>query len=802
MNLFFITVFLFFTSQNPVQSVNRGSSLLSQEPDSLQVAEKVYLHIDRDIYNSGDDIWFKAYVINASTNKLSPNTNNLHADLISPDGFLKQSRTVRIENGIGKGDFTLSDTIPSGRYHIRAYTNYMRNYGNEFFFDKEIIVINPSDSGNGLSDSVKYVENKIFINFYPEGGSLVEGVSSIIAFKATDAAGRGCNITGRVISSSGEKVADLQTLHSGMGLFDLKPLAGLKYFVIFKGDDGIEYRADVPASFDSGLTLHLFVTQDYKILVKVSTNEKTLPFLTGREIRLSLSSRNLITKTTKIRINSFTNNYLIPLSDFPDGIIRVTLTSEDGFPVCERLVYLQKGENTYINISADKQEYRTRERVTMNITFPGDSITGQKAFLSLSASETKEEGDSVLFSTSIASWFLLESDVRGPVEDPSSYFDQSNEKRLEDLDLLLLTQGWRDFQWKYDTGQIYKHEIGFTVSGKVRKNSGNKPFPKAKINLALLDNRASSFFTTLADSAGIFRAEKLDIYGPARIIASVAGKNEKLTGWLYLDSAIYKPPEIYLLPLETIALRPTDYSGLKQKALNNFADRKRYKLSDTISIDEVYVTAKKPVTATEAKVQSSRLVYGKPDKEFLLTPSLQNYTSMTQVLNGRIPGVEVHEENMTLTIRGQNPLALRDGIPASIPEILMIPPSAVDRVDILYWSSPYGSQGANGIINVITRIGDFNYEALEMTHSRSIMINGFDIPRIYYAPAYVTSVSTGLTPDHRSSIHWEPDIITSVGESVPVKFYNSDQTITIQVVVEGITSTGIPLYARMKYKVN
>src|SRR5512147_446098 len=76
----------------------------------LQIAEKVYLHIDREIYNCGDDIWFKAYVIDALNNKPSPNTNNLHVELISPESIIVQSRIVRIENGTGHGDFKLTDS--------------------------------------------------------------------------------------------------------------------------------------------------------------------------------------------------------------------------------------------------------------------------------------------------------------------------------------------------------------------------------------------------------------------------------------------------------------------------------------------------------------------------------------------------------------------------------------------------------------------------------------------------------------------------------------------------------------------
>ena len=119
------------------------------------VAEKVYLHIDRVLFNSGDDIWFKAYVIDPSSNRLSVNTNKLYVELIASDSKIIQRRTVRIENGTGHGDFHLHDSIPSGKYRIRAYTNFMRNYDEQFFFLKEIIVVSPYDEVQGLNKPSK-----------------------------------------------------------------------------------------------------------------------------------------------------------------------------------------------------------------------------------------------------------------------------------------------------------------------------------------------------------------------------------------------------------------------------------------------------------------------------------------------------------------------------------------------------------------------------------------------------------------------------------------------------------------------
>src|ERR1035437_6511578 len=104
--------------------------------------EKVYLHLDRPYYSAGEDIWIKAYLVNAVTNELSDSSNNLNVELFSPGSKIIKRLILRLDNGVGAGDFHLGDSIVSGNYLIRAYTNWMRNFGDIFFFKQEIVVEN------------------------------------------------------------------------------------------------------------------------------------------------------------------------------------------------------------------------------------------------------------------------------------------------------------------------------------------------------------------------------------------------------------------------------------------------------------------------------------------------------------------------------------------------------------------------------------------------------------------------------------------------------------------------------------
>jgi hypothetical protein len=288
--------------------------------------EKVYLHVDRDSYFAGEDIWFKAYLIDALDRLLTDHSNSLHVELISPSLKIISNRIIRLEGGLGNGDFKLPIDIRSGRYTLRAYTNYMRNYGDQLFFNKEIAVINSADSSK-THDRVKYVENKIQVSFFPEGGSLIDNVSSIVAFKATNYLEKGCDVSGKIFSSGGELITTFKSTHLGMGTFFLRPSHGLSYYSIVRGADSIDIRTELPKSFSTGVTFSASINQNNELLIITKTNSESLALLSDRDLLLSFSVRKEGIKTVPLKIKSPVTSFVIPTDDLPDGIIMLTLST-------------------------------------------------------------------------------------------------------------------------------------------------------------------------------------------------------------------------------------------------------------------------------------------------------------------------------------------------------------------------------------------------------------------------------------------------------------------------------------------
>ena len=773
--------------------------------DSLQVIEKVFIHTDRTFYYPADDIWFKAYLIDAQNSLLSFYSSNLHVELISPGSKIIDSRVIKLEDGLGNGDFHLPGNIISGTYQLRAYTNSMRNFGDQLFFTKEILVINSSDKTDNLQN-LKGVSNKIEIKFFPEGGSLVDDVTALVAFKATDVSGEGCNVSGVVYSSNGDSITEFKSTHLGMGSFFLKPKQATTYFAVVRNNDGLVNTSWIPKSMSGGVSLSISKDQNNDFLIAIRTNSLTFPSLKESDLLLILSVRKTILKTVSFKIKSLSNSFIIPAGDLPDGVIVATLTNSEGLPVCERLMFLQKNNNIRINVNADKTEYRPRDSVTLKIHLSSDSGFKDQTFLSLSAAESNPSDSKYV--TSIISWFLLESDIHGHVEEPSCYFDASNPDRFKHLDLLLLTQGWRDFEWKYK-GQDFQAENGFTVSGRVRRTIVDKPLENSMVNFGIFQSESSILINVPTDQSGKFSIGGIDFSGDARLIATATSKKEKMQGILILDSMTYKPPEATNTFSSTM-LKEENVDILKLKDEHKKTIRKLYRLSDTINLDEVKVIASKTLNSQEIKIQNTRF-YGIPDKEIIITREMESFSNAFEVLRGRVAGLSIsgNPPYYKIVIHGigslsseTTPLVIIDGVVSSVQELSSIPVGFIDRIDVLKSSTNttfFGMRGSNGIISVITKTGDRFLEYQQFNFSANIKISGYDEPRIFYSPSHSNDSILFYNPDLRTTLFWKPDIVLKGKEDHMFKYFNADNPSLIRVEVQGITKDGIPVTGRTEY---
>ena len=800
---------------NLILSGNNTNSPYYSTEDSIKIIEKVYLHVDRDMYSPGDNIWFKGYLIDATNRLLTNHSQNLHVELISTDFKIIDSRIVKLEEGLGNGDFQLPKIMKSGQYSLRAYTNYMRNFGDQLFFIKPITIINSSTSGKDFPDSTTIARNKLEVSFFPEAGSLIENVPSVVGFKAVNASGGSSNVSGEVYSSTGELVTTFKSVHKGMGRFTITPVLGLDYYAIVKNLASDEVKSELPKCIPTGLVLNISKSQTNELVVIVRTNQKTLPLFSDNDLSLTFSAHNIVYKAFNFKIKSLNDYLILPTDDLPDGIIALTLSDPGNKPLCERLVYIQNNEDLKINLETNKTIYKQRDSVSVKISMSDNYALAPEAYASLSATESTSTYSSSQFPSTISSWFLLESDVHGPVEEPSYYFDTSNPDRLKDLDLLLLTQGWRDFEWKYKN-MSYLPEYGFSISGRVRKKLVDIPLINSTVTVCLFDNGKPLITAVSTDSSGRFILKGIDITGDARLIATAAGEKDRLEGWVLLDSSKY------------IFAMMNDYKGQSRVSPNSeiidqsllpdsdqliksyiqyteikTSLKKKYRLTDTINVGEVTIIARRKDLPVSAAARTRLYLYGEPDKELLITPDLEKYGSVIKLMGAR--------RNFFGEI--YRPIFVIDGMKVPFEVFRSVPTTMVDRIDILNTQASISVFGANtewvhqqlkpadGVISITTRRnGPLNSNA-KVYYTAKAKFSGYNEPRIFYSPKHHSTLGADFKPDLRTTLFWEPNVKLENGKDLIMNFYNSDNSSTIRLFVEGITTTGIPITGKAEYEV-
>lgn len=766
--------------------------------------EKTYLHTDRNYYSTGEDVWFTAYLVNGKSTSLTSTSNNLYVELISPASEIVDRKVIRMDQGIGNGDFKLKDSIPSGWYKLRAYTNWMRNFEDQFVFQKEIYLSNtlPLKSLSKVAGKKQVVVNETAgvilnesIQFFPEGGSLVNDVMSIVAFKAEDQRGDGSKISGKLVSGTGETISSFESTDLGMGIFTVKPLAGVKYHVETIFANGKKINTDLPDALTKGMSMHVS-TDSLNIKATISINDPMFVELQNKELGIAVKHGGNTFYAGSIKVNKAQISLSIPLNDLPQGVAGITLTDDQGRPYCERLIYVP-GSIVNLTIIPDKAIYKPKERVNLTVKASDQLGNPVQTYLSLSAVDAIVPNNE----SNIASYLLLESEIKGKIQDPDRYFDPKNANRLKQLDLLLMAQGWRDYLWKRvadsKTVMSFMPEPGITLSGKVRQKVGSKPMPDMNITLmgnGLIGNKI--YMTkTLVD--GRYFLDGLNWFGNQVIKLSSEDDKGKKGGWLLLDSLFKNPMNVNLLSGPT--------KGIPNLALFNselgsrMVSRRIANLNDTISLKEVVIDGgdKKTVRLRDEVL----MTFGYPDLVYNITPADYDYKGLEHFLLTKVPGAV----SLSDTTEG---IAFMAAGKKTAPRLIVNKREDVfERLD--YYNLPMdqinqivvrhlirNGGGDAYVINLDlkeTAFGNANLNILNAT------LPGYYQARAFYIPNYEDK--TGLKKDLRTTIFWAPLLKTNAQGIATVSFLNADPKATINIQTEGLSNQGVPIVGSAKYQV-
>ncbi|MDB5116930.1 MAG: hypothetical protein JWQ79_2422, partial [Mucilaginibacter sp.] len=794
--------------------------------------EKVHIQFDKPYYSLGDTIWMKAYVVNAA-NELSATSKMLYVDLINNKDSIKTSMRLPLTHGLGWSALTLNDTLlQAGSYHIRAYSSIMRNAGEGYYFNKAIKIGNalpPNTTSTTVVSKTKAVSHinnaqaipakddpdNISVQFFPEGGDLVTGLSSKIALKATGPDGLSRAISGYVVDKNNRQVIMFQSEHRGMGAFMLQPDMDNTYTAVIKLADGNEKRIQLPKAQDQGYTMQVS-QNDQDIIVNIQASNS---LLNSGEIALIAQANNTILYTGTKELARTDFIAVIPKNRFPEGIVQLTLFNPTYKPVAERLVFI-RNNNKHLNIKLipNKKEYAQRGRVDLNIEVTDQDNKPVVGSFSLAVTDESKVPYTEASERTIFSDLLLTADLKGYVEEPNYYFTNTDADKDRQLDNLLLTQGWRRFLWADMVNNNYpvaslKAEKNSSISGQVLTAKG-KPEPGAKVSL-LVNYGNGVILDTLTDNEGRFN---FAFPFAAGTTYNAAVTNAKKTPDLKIvfDKPFTQPVTLKDLPLE----QPDN------NAFNTFIDysQQRYdeiKKYSGILLKEVKITAYQKSEQIKAiATQHSSNLAGPGNADVVFTFVDLASASPGQLgfwLDGRVPGVRI-VVNPQLPSNwlpfsniasgpGAQPQAMTliiDGLEMDSTMYSNISLGEISSIEFLRGSgaaSLYGMHGAKGVVIITTKKGDVDYDAYIDERYRNgstkpkglkkeVFQDGYVLRRQFYSPNYDNPATQTQIADLRTTVYWNPTIVTDEHGKATVDFFNADGKGNYRVTVEGLNKDG------------
>jgi len=857
--------------------------------------EKIYLHMDKPYYSLGDTIWFKGYLLVGSRHQLSALSGSMYVDLINEGDSVVTSLKLPVTSGMVVGDFALNDELREGNYRVRAYTQWMRNAGEDYFFDKTITVgsaysdnviskasykygntskgeltatLNYTDEkGKPLADNdVRYqiiiAKNVVYtkgsktdaqgnmqvgisneakidltgayirtvfqnsekktitrdfpikaalsqtdVQFFPEGGSLVDGVAARVAFKAVGVDGLGAKVTGKVYDQSNAEVADISATHAGMGNFSLKPDAGKTYTAKLNFADGTTQSIALPKVADDGFVLGVYQPNADSILIRISASAKQLQ--AHPTVNLVAQTGGETIFADGVKIDRPITSVWLEKKAFPAGIAQFTIFSAAGEPLNERIAFLRGADQLQLALKSAKASYKGKERVELQMDVKdskGKSTIGNFSVAVIDESKVPvdESAESTIFSN-----VLLSSDLKGYIEKPNYYFTAVNDAVNQDLDNLMMTQGYRRFTWKQVTDNataptqpLFAAEkgLGLRLSGRVITLTGNKPVPNANIALASL---TTSFLRqTVADANGRFAFDGIFLTDSIRF-AMQARNGKSANVKLILDSI----PRMRVNSNKNIGDITTDINGTLKVFIENGKKQddiyEKTGLFDKVQrLREVRIGAKR--TGQNPKIAPQgmfRIPEGAADQTLNMVDP-ESCPTLRMCLQRKMPAgtrFETKDGRDVITdLRGTTLTFYMNGrrIDQADEELEIldgaVDPTDIARIDVVRTNQALinmlGSSGA-GAIMIITKTAYGNRKTYEPS-----MVNlkpkGFNKVRDFYSPRYDKPDANLKMPDLRTTVYWNPAVKTDVTGKASFNFFNADGPGSYKVIVEGINADG------------
>jgi hypothetical protein len=753
--------------------------------------EKLFVHTDKEFYLAGEICWFKLYNVDASFHHPLDISKVAYLEWLDKNNKPVLQAKVGLRRGHGDGSLYLPMTLRSGNYKLRAYTNWMKNYGADWFFEKTITVVNARKSAE-----VPVAEPALQYDLvlFPEGGNLVENMACKIAFRATDQYGHGVECTGMVTEDDEDTITRFQPLRFGIGSFVLTPRPGHRYRSTIRLADGTAISKLLPVAYKEGTVMHVSREGNDRIRVDVqSTVTSGSP--ADSKIYLIAHTRQSVKLAEAAIIREGKASFLIGRSSLGEGISHLTVFNMAKQPVCERLVFTYPSHRLKMTMNTDQDSYATRKKINLQVSSAGADDKAPMADCSLSVYRL----DSLqgMPAAHIESYLWLSSDLKGKIESPDYYFDHPEDE--EAMDNLMISHGWRRFRWDEvlhpanPSFEFPPEYNGAIISGRI-VDARTGATAKGMQGYFSVPGTRTQFSSAICDETGRVKFEMKDFYGSREVIVQT---NPLIDSPFRVDitpAFLESYTDVSLPPF----IPPLGYSetlmdkSVAMQALNRYAGEKLKAFHFPAAAD-------------------TSVFYYKPDYTYPLD-DYTRFTTMEEVMREYVVLMLVKRNRShfhlplfnlsTNEFFDVDPLILVDGVPVfNIDKLMVLDPLKIRKLDMLHRRYFLGGTDYSGIMNWITYKGDLGGYILD-PNATVLDYEGLELQREFYSPSYETEEkATSHLPDFRNVLYWSPVIPMDAQGKGALSFYSSDIPGHYVAVLEGLAPDGTAVSSFLRFEV-
>lgn len=658
----------------------------------------------------------------------------------------------------------------------------------------------PDKKDNTNTFSLKQAAPGRDVQFFPEGGNLIADIPTKVAVKAIMSDGLGTDIKGTVTDNTGKEVATFTSQHLGMGTFALQPEAGKQYKANVTFADGSQVSYNLPRVQASGITLAINNANPDTLMIRIQANDQFFQANQNKGLYIMGQTGGFIKYAAQTFLRSKLYVVAIPKTKFPTGILQITLFTSAGTPVSERIAFINSNDLLNLSINTDKPLYNRRQPVKMNIlakngTFP--------AYADLSVSvidESKVAVDENAENTILTN-ILLTSDLKGYIEKPNYYFKKKDEKTMADLDVLMLTQGYRRFVYKdiiTDKKPVVTlaPEQGINISGVLRNRTG---LPIFKGNVRLLMNDRNTALDAVTNADGVFLFRNVMVSDSTKVTINARNNVNSNSVILSVDGSKYpSPTRITALPDEKINIDST---------LQTYMANSKKVYDSTHQLKEVTIKAPTTIKRLGHLDQPALTGLGLDPDHVIDGEQFKGCPVFITCLQSAAIGLTYMDNEFYVSRDynqgGRQPVAVFiDGLKVDATTLNSVNAAEVESVEIFF------KDGLSGINQMDQTDGVLIINRKKAPKGSNIKLSdlqklipppyilefnprGYSDTKEFYSPKYVPGKPNNVAMDLRSTIYWNPKVQTDkTTGAASLQFYNADGTGSYRAVVEGIDKDG------------